>query len=129
MTRPRSPTRSSSALVLGVCLGLLSPLVGSTEHNERAHLDTFCHGEKDVRLYEGSTVDCVQEGHAIVVAYAPDWAQAIGRTLFYSAVTKLSPGILIIMRSDEDLVYSNRLYTPIRELDLGIKVWLKWEGD
>ena len=64
-----------------------------------------------------------------VVAYAPDWAKAIGRSLFYSAVTKLSPGILFIMRSDEDLVFSNRLYTPIREHDLRIKVWLRWEDE
>ncbi len=112
-----------------LCVALMLPPSSGAEEDKRTHLDTFCHGEKDMRLYEGSTVDCVQEGHAIVVAYAPDWAKAIGRSLFYSAVTKLSPGILFIMRSDEDLVFSNRLYTPIREHDLRIKVWLRWEDE
>ncbi len=51
------------------------------------------------------------------------WAEAIGRGLHYSSMTKKKAGVVLILESMKDRKYWIRLNTTIEHFDLPIDTW------
>ncbi|MEI6206931.1 MAG: hypothetical protein WCP20_09130 [Desulfuromonadales bacterium] len=75
----------------------------------------------EYRLPDGTRADCLTREYAVEVEYAPKWAESIGQALYYAQSTGLKPGVLMIMRNENDERFLKRLRAVAREK--GIKVW------
>jgi hypothetical protein len=53
-------------------------------------------GQANLVLYDKTICDCLTETHAIVVASADSWFQAVGKSLYLAVATGKSPGILML---------------------------------
>ena len=78
-------------------------------------------GLTEVVLEDRTRVDCVTSVHAVEVDFAPKWAEAIGQALYYAMRTGRTPGILLIMESERDARFLERLMAVTGSL--GIEVW------
>ena len=45
--------------------------------------------------------DCISETHAIEVDWHDEWKESIGQALVFGAKAKLTPGIVLVCRSDQ----------------------------
>src|SRR5690606_10034966 len=52
------------------------------------------------RTPDGSYVDLLTPTHAIEVDFPHKWAEAVGQSLFYAAVTERQPGILLLDKGE-----------------------------
>lgn len=113
-------------LVLFV-LVLLVAVTSQAFAGEREYQLSFCdriHGQAEVVLSDRSRVDCLGETHAIEVDFAPKWAEAIGQSLHYSALTGKAPGVALILTNTQDNIHMKRLFNIIRVWRLPIQVWV-----
>lgn len=78
-------------------------------------------GQTEVVLEDRTRVDCVTGEYAVEVDFAPKWAEAIGQALYYAMRTGRKPGILLIMESERDARFLERLIAVTDSL--GIEVW------
>lgn len=93
-------------------------------YKEKVYQGAWCTdhgGQVEVVLADRTRVDCVTAEYAVEADFAPKWAEAIGQALYYSMRTGRKPGILLIMESDKDIRYLERLEAVTR--NLGIEVW------
>jgi hypothetical protein len=93
-------------------------------YKEKVYQGAWCAGHDgltEVVLPDSTRVDCVTAEYAVEADFAPKWAEAIGQALYYSMRTGRKPGILLIMESDGDTRYLERLEAVTR--NLGIAVW------
>ena len=94
-------------------------------HQEKEYQNVWCtknHGIQEYMLYDKSRVDCLTQNYAIEFDFASKWGESIGQSLYYAAVTKRSPGVVLIMEDPQrDQKYLNRLNTVAQKH--GIKVW------
>jgi len=118
-------------VLLTAFLGVLfAPLPARARLKERAYQSFWCDangGRMEVVLADMTRVDCVTSEHAVEADFAPKWAEAIGQALYYSMRTGRKPGILLIMESDKDLRYLERLMAVAT--GLGIDVWTITPGE
>lgn len=77
-------------------------------------------GRIEVRLDDGTRVDCLTSEYAVEVEFAQKWAESIGQSLYYAERTGKKPGVLLIMGKD-DQRYLTRLETVA--VKSNIKVW------
>lgn len=91
--------------------------------NEQEHVKFHCLGEIEYRLPDNTRVDCLTETHAIEYDWGKKWAEAIGQSLFYSAMTGKRAGIVLIVNPRTKDRYLRRLQTTIRTKNLDIDVW------
>ena len=94
---------------------------------EREYQEAFCSGiggQAEIVLSDRTRVDCLTDTHAIEVDYARKWAEAIGQSLHYAKMTGKAPGISLIIDSDKEQRYLDRLYGTINRWHLPIQVWL-----
>ena len=77
----------------------------------------------EVVLSDGSRCDCVTQTNAVEVDFAHKWAESIGQSLLYSALTGKRAGILLIMKQGDEQ-FLNRLNTTIKRFNLPIDVWI-----
>ena len=99
-------------------------------YKEKVYQAAWCAahgGQAEVVLPDRTRVDCVTEGHAVEVDFAPKWAESIGQALYYSMRTGRKPGILLIMESEQDARFLERLLAVADSL--GIEVWTITPGD
>lgn len=80
-------------------------------------------GIEEVRLKDGTRVDCLTATHAIEFDFGHKWAEAPGQALHYARLTGKKPGIVLICRKTKDLIYLERLKDNIKFYLLNIKVW------
>jgi len=80
-------------------------------------------GETEVRLNDGTRVDCLTKDYAIEVEFAKKWTQAIGQALHYSLKTNKKPGIVIILTKHSDEHYWLSINKLIEHHNLPIRTW------
>ena len=80
-------------------------------------------GKMEVVLSDGSRCDCVTLTNAVEVDFAHKWAESIGQSLLYSALTGKRAGVLLIMKQGDE-PFLNRLNTTIKQFKLPIDVWI-----
>lgn len=94
--------------------------------SESYYQELWCNQEQGVIEYvleDRTRVDCLTKTHAIEFDFARKWAEAIGQALHYSAMTGLEPGIALIIETDKDMKYWERLKNTLSTKCLKIKLW------
>lgn len=77
---------------------------------ERVYQKMYCpQNMREVRLYDGTRVDCLTDSFAIEFDFAPKWAEALGQALHYARMTGRQPAIFLILEHDSDMRYVQRL--------------------
>lgn len=84
-----------------------------TEHN----------GAIDVKISDGTTADCITSSHVVEFQLAPNWTDAIGRSLYYCRETGKKAGIVLIIKDEKGLEDWKRLNTIIKHFTLPIDTW------
>ena len=92
--------------------------------SEAYYVNQWCtadFGRKEAVLWDMTRVDCLAKDYAIEFDFAKKWAESIGQSLHYSAMTGKKPGIVLIIEKEKDFVYYNRI-KPLCE-KYGITLW------
>lgn len=72
---------------------------------EKWYQQQFCGGAQEVRLSDGTRVDCLTDEYAVEFDFAPKWAEAVGQSLYYAQKTKKKPGIVLIVEHRQWMKY------------------------
>lgn len=111
---------------LSLIIIVLVALTHTAFANEASYRDAWCssnNGVAEVINDDRTRVDCVTSEYAVEVDYASKWYEAVGQSLHYGIKTGKKPGILLIMKSDKDIKYYDRLMKAIDHYSLPITVW------
>jgi len=93
-------------------------------HSEKYYQELWCNehnGVMEYRLDDGTRVDCLMDNYAIEFDFAPKWAESVGQSLYYAAMTGKKPGVVLIMERADDDRFAKRLDTLAHLYR--IKVW------
>jgi hypothetical protein len=91
--------------------------------HEADYVDHHCKGEVEHVLSDRTRVDCLSETHAIEYDWGKKWAEAIGQSLYYAAMTGKKAGIVLIVNPRTKDRYLKRLNKAIEAHSLDIDVW------
>jgi len=89
---------------------------------EKDYVKRYCTGEIEVVLPDKTRVDCETSNYAIEYDFGRKWAEAIGQSLHYSRMTNKKAGVVLIMRTQKDCKYVDRINDNIKYYWLPIKV-------
>ena len=129
------------AIILLVVTAAYSYAGGEHPQNEKWYQEKWCEDQGGQTKYvlkhpplndKRSKCDCLTDTHAIEVEFADRnrWYEAIGQSLYYSYLTDRKPGIVLIIKSDNDEKYWIRLNFTIDHFKLPIDTWaINKEGD
>ena len=109
---------------LWLILALLPIAMAAHKHPESYYQNEWCSNIGGAQEHENkdyTRVDCLTDTHAIEFDFAKKWAEAIGQSLHYSAMTGKKPGIVLIIEKEKDFVYYNRI-KPLCD-KYGITLW------
>jgi hypothetical protein len=91
-------------LISFLALALFCSQVSAKRLNkERWYQDRWCKGITEYTLPNRKRVDCLTKTHAIEADFGDKHYQAVGQALYYSMMTGLAPGLLIIIEDKDDL--------------------------
>lgn len=77
---------------------------------EHVYQNMYCPPNlREVQLQDKTRVDCLTDKFAIEFDFADKWAEALGQSLHYARMTGRRPAIFLILESDSDMRYVNRL--------------------
>ena len=74
------------------------------------------------RLWDRTQPDLITDTHAIEFDFGPKWAEAIGQALYYAELTGKKPGIVLLLRPDNNR-FGYRCQTICAKY--GIRLWIK----
>jgi len=121
-------------LAVSMMLAVLGPSAGAEAadlSSEKWYTERWCAlsgGEMWVTMADGGRCDCLTPSHAVEVANAAKWADAIGWSLRSSLQTGRRAGIVLIQLSAADAVHRGRLEAVIERFGLPITVWSTSRG-
>lgn len=126
---PAAPPKATNTRCwVGLALvGLITGCSADKKINESWYQSRWCEnqgGATEVVLADRTRCDCLTDEHAIEIDFAVKWAEALGQSLHYAALSGKAPGILLIIERKADKKYLKRLHNIIGEYDLDIKVWV-----
>jgi len=78
-------------------------------------------------LPDRARVDIITKEYAIEVDFASKWAEAVGQSLYYAEMTKLKPGILLILENIKEYKFVFRIRVLTEKY--GIKLFLIMQDD
>lgn len=94
-------------------------------HHESFYQKAFCNkigGQMEVRLPDGTRVDCLSSRYAIEVDFANKVFEGVGQSLYYALKTGRRPGVVVITeRRSHDRKNVKRLMDLAKKYD--ITVW------
>ena len=113
-------------IIIVILVYILLPLFGVCSHiyPEKYYQNQWCtkwHGKQEVRLYDGTRIDCETKNYVVEFDFAHKWAESIGQSLHYARVTGKKPAIILIIEQDSDFKYYHRI-KPLCEKYL-IALW------
>ena len=86
--------------------------LGKHLYPEKYYQDIWCeknNGQTEVKLIDGTRIDCLTKTHAIEFDFAAKWAEAIGQSLHYSYMSGKNAGIVLIIENSDDYKYFNKI--------------------
>ncbi len=84
--------------IIGMLLAILiTGVAEATEWTKTDYILSHCQGKSEVLLKGGTKVDCLTDTHAIKYSFMSEWADGIGKALYYAALTGKKPGIVFII--------------------------------
>lgn len=103
---------------------LLPLLTYAKNWHEADYVDFHCKGVVEFVLPDKTRVDCLTNTHAIEYDYGKKWAEAIGQSLYYSAITGKKAGIVLIVNPRTKDRYLKRINKVIEAKGLDIDIWV-----
>lgn len=94
----------------------------ASDWHEDDYVKAHCEGQIELVLTDNTRVDCVTATHAIEYDYSYKWAEAIGQSLYYSAMTGKKAAIVLIVDPKHKGRYLKRLNKAIKDKCLQITV-------
>jgi hypothetical protein len=97
-----------------------------TTHPESWYQEQWCNaasGQMEVELPDGTRPDCVTETHVIEFDFGDKFYEAIGQSLHYSLQSGRRAGIVLILETQADRRYWDRLTAVIHHFNLPIDAW------
>lgn len=85
---------------------------------EADYVRAGCKGRVEVTLKDGTRADCLTETHAIEYDWAHKWAEAVGQAMHYARVTGKKPGVVLILKTEADQRYVERVRPLAIENDI-----------
>ena len=79
--------------------------VFAKQYNERYYQNEWCsqwYGKQEVKLFDGTRVDCVTKNYAVEFDFAKKWAECFGQAVHYSDLTLKKPACILIIEKPED---------------------------
>lgn len=79
---------------------------------EKYYQNLWCskwHGKQEVRLYDGTRIDCETTNYVVEFDFAVKWAESVGQSLHYARVTGKKPAIILIIENNGDFKYYHRV--------------------
>jgi hypothetical protein len=95
-------------------------------HPEKWYQDKWCAengGRAEVVLQDQTRCDCITGMNAVEVDFARKWYEAIGQSLYYAMLTGKRAGIVLIIESEDDMKYWNRMKATIEHFGLLVDCW------
>jgi hypothetical protein len=80
-------------------------------------------GATGVKMPDGTSAECITSTHVVEFEFAPKWAEAIGRALYYSFETGKKAGVVLIIDDEKSLEHWRRLNSTIEYFKLPIDTW------
>jgi hypothetical protein len=80
-------------------------------------------GATGVKMPDGTNAACITSTHVVEFQFAPKWAEAIGRALYYGYETGKRAGIVLIIDDEKSLENWKRLNLTIEHFKLPIDTW------
>jgi hypothetical protein len=99
---------------------LTFPVHAKRLHPEKWYQNQWCvaqNGKSEVVLEDRTRCDCLTTTHAIEFDFANKWYSAIGQSLHYALLTNKRAGIVLILESENDKKYLDRLNRVIERID------------
>ena len=96
--------RKSILLSLLVVSVVVAGCAEKKKHNEKYYQTQLCNeldGVMEQSLLDRTRIDCLTDEYAIEVDFAKKWAESIGQSLYYAAMTEKKPGIGFILRDNK----------------------------
>lgn len=96
------------------------------EHPERWYQQIWCKehgGQEEKGLPGGTRCDCLTDSHVIEFDFGDKWYEAVGQSLYYSLKTEKRAGIVLILETEKDKKFWERLNSTIERFNLPIDVW------
>jgi len=91
--------------------------------NERYYQINLCNkfdGKTEYVLKDRTRVDCLTDEYAIEVDFAKKWAESIGQSLYYAHMTNKKPAVGIIIDTQKDKRYFDRLNVMAKKYNITI---------
>ena len=103
-------------ITLIIALRLLAlPSHAKRQHTERWYQERHCKGAIEYRLPDAMRVDCLVGGYAIEYDFANKWAEAIGQSMYYAAVTGKIAGVVLILEKQTDCRHIPKIKKTIKD--------------
>lgn len=117
-------------LIIITLIFLSTPVYAKHIYHEKVYQAQWCEARKGVMEYviktknQGSgRIDCLLPDMAVEVDFAKKWHECLGQALDYSAYTRKTPACLLIVESEKDLKYVNRLRYTIQKKAPGTRTF------
>ena len=94
------------------------PEFGQKKYRESDYVKAYCNGAIEYRLPDKTRVDCLTDEYAIEFDWAKKWAESIGQSLYYAKMTGKKPAVAIIIKSDSDRKYIERIKTVDKDITI-----------
>ncbi|WP_100913519.1 hypothetical protein [Pseudoalteromonas spongiae] len=91
--------------------------------NEAYYVKRNCSGAIEHRLPDKTRIDCLTDTHAIEYDWGKKWHEALGQSLYYSAMSGKKAGIVLIVNPKTKDRYLTRLNKTIEAHGLNVDVW------
>lgn len=115
-------------VILALFFLMIASEAGAKRLNHEAYYQeiicTMLKGEAEVTMVDNTRCDCLTDTHAIEVDFGDKWPEGIGQALHYSRLTGKQAGVVLIIESDDDMRYWDRLNAVIDHFDLPIRTWI-----
>ena len=96
----------------------------SADWKEADFVEHHCKGEIEHQLEDRTRIDCLNDTHAIEYDWGKKWHEALGQSLYYSAMTGKKAGIVLIVNPKTKVRYLTRLNKAIEAHNLDVDVWI-----
>ena len=107
---------------------IISPAFAKHIHTERYYQEAWCAeqgGEVEVRMKDGTRVDCLTDDMATEVDFAKNKLyEGIGQALHYSMLTGRPGGLLLIIEHEKEKRYVKRAKAIIKFYSLPITLFV-----
>lgn len=106
------------------------PVYAKYQYPEKVYQAQWCNAHKGTMEYvikkqneSVGRIDCLLPNMAVEVDYAKKWHECLGQALEYSARTKRTPACLLIVESEKDWKFVNRLRYTIQKKAPGTRTF------